>query len=438
MRFARAAALVLFVVPFLSDGPAGTLAAPETAGPREGAGPAPGWDDRERFRTDLLVVLAHPDDEGVVAPLIAREALERHRRVAVVYLTDGRNGTNRAGTLAGAALAEVRLAEVSWTLERLGVFFHRSLGQPDGIGGGEPSAILEAWERAGAVVRLVRLVRLLRPAEMITWVPGPASSNGDHAAAGGAALVAAMQAGQADESPEQIGEEHLEPYAIPSILLVAQAEKLAYPVYPGTDAIAGTKAGARIERLDVFSETLGRTFTDQAREALKEQRATAAANNLARGGPFDDPLVLWPLRAEAPERIRIGGDLSADESFLRGITARVGSPDAAALFQPEVVGITAAGRELHLTLSGTKQLPEKLTVELPRRWKAKPSSFDVRSGPGGSAAVSFEVRPPKDAAPGHYAAALVAEEGIRVPFVLTVPPARSGSGRRRPVAPQEP
>jgi LmbE family N-acetylglucosaminyl deacetylase len=152
------------------------------------------FDIRERIQADLLVILAHPDDEGVVAPLLAREAAERKKRVAVVYLTDGRNGTNRAGDLRGRPFGIVRLAEVHWTLDRLGVSIFHCLELPDGQGRGDPAQVLRAWGRERTTGSLVRLIRLLRPREILTWFPGPAASHMDHMAAGAAAMLAAKAA----------------------------------------------------------------------------------------------------------------------------------------------------------------------------------------------------------------------------------------------------
>src|SRR5258707_6791805 len=48
----------------------------------------------ERFKTDILVVVAHPDDEGGVTPYLARAIYDEHKRVAVVFATRGGSGGN--------------------------------------------------------------------------------------------------------------------------------------------------------------------------------------------------------------------------------------------------------------------------------------------------------------------------------------------------------
>src|SRR5712664_694788 len=48
----------------------------------------------ERYKTDILVVVAHPDDEGAATPYLAR-ALDEHKRIAVVFGTRGSSGARR-------------------------------------------------------------------------------------------------------------------------------------------------------------------------------------------------------------------------------------------------------------------------------------------------------------------------------------------------------
>jgi len=41
----------------------------------------------ERYKADILVVVAHPDDEGFFTPFLARAIYDLHKRVAVVFGT---------------------------------------------------------------------------------------------------------------------------------------------------------------------------------------------------------------------------------------------------------------------------------------------------------------------------------------------------------------
>ena len=75
---------------------------------------------QQRTRT-LLAVFAHPDDETVVAPLLARYArMGLIARLAIT--TDGQNGVREHTSIpAGEALAKARAEEARCAAERLGI-----------------------------------------------------------------------------------------------------------------------------------------------------------------------------------------------------------------------------------------------------------------------------------------------------------------------------
>src|SRR5437879_1828373 len=52
--------------------------------------PLPAPDDR--YKADILLVVAHPDDEGAATPYLARAIYDEHKRVAVVFTTRGGSG----------------------------------------------------------------------------------------------------------------------------------------------------------------------------------------------------------------------------------------------------------------------------------------------------------------------------------------------------------
>src|SRR5258708_26338984 len=65
----------------------------------------------ERFKTDILVVVAHPDDEGGVTPYLARAIYDEHKRVAVVFATRGGSGGNDFSREHGPAPPDIRAHE---------------------------------------------------------------------------------------------------------------------------------------------------------------------------------------------------------------------------------------------------------------------------------------------------------------------------------------
>ena len=74
-----------------------------------------------RFKADILVVVAHPDDETMVTAYLAREMQDHHRTVAVVIATRGDGGNNVVGPEQAAALGEIREMEGRRALASLGI-----------------------------------------------------------------------------------------------------------------------------------------------------------------------------------------------------------------------------------------------------------------------------------------------------------------------------
>ncbi len=75
----------------------------------------------ERFKADILVVVAHPDDEGAVTPYLARAIYDLHKRVAVVYGTHGASGANNYGREHAAGLGDIREMEARESCARMGI-----------------------------------------------------------------------------------------------------------------------------------------------------------------------------------------------------------------------------------------------------------------------------------------------------------------------------
>ena len=65
----------------------------------------------DRFKADLLLLIAHPDDDVLAGTYLARAVLDEGRRVAVVFMTTGDSGGNEAGPERGASLGVIRQIE---------------------------------------------------------------------------------------------------------------------------------------------------------------------------------------------------------------------------------------------------------------------------------------------------------------------------------------
>jgi LmbE family N-acetylglucosaminyl deacetylase len=82
--------------------------------------PVPIPDDR--YKADILLVVAHPDDESMVTGYLARAIYDFGKRVAVVFGTHGDAGGNAKGNEQAAALGAVREIEARRALATLSVF----------------------------------------------------------------------------------------------------------------------------------------------------------------------------------------------------------------------------------------------------------------------------------------------------------------------------
>ena len=168
----------------------------------------------ERYKADILLVVAHPDDEGAATPYLAR-ALDEHKRVAVVFGTRGSSGANEAGAEQATALGAVREIEARNALTTLGITNVWFLGGKD-TASQNVLLSLANWDHGEALEQLVRLVRLTRPEAILTFLPGTfiGEDHGDHQASGLLATEAFDQAGDPTSFPEQVAAptKRLEPF----------------------------------------------------------------------------------------------------------------------------------------------------------------------------------------------------------------------------------
>src|SRR5258708_5335839 len=139
----------------------------------------------ERFKTDILVVVAHPDDEGGVTPYLARAIYDEHKRVAVVFATRGGSGGNDYSREHGPALADIREQEARQACAKLGI---TNVWFLDGKDTASQNVLnsLANWGHGANLEALVRIVRLTRPEVIISWLPGIfiGENPGDHQASG--------------------------------------------------------------------------------------------------------------------------------------------------------------------------------------------------------------------------------------------------------------
>ena len=121
----------------------------------------------------IVAVFAHPDDERVIGPLLARLAREG-RETHLVIATDGSKGVRDFARIpAGAELAAARAKEAHCAAGRLGVRQLHVLGFPDGG--------LATFEVLGKLrLGLVAIIDSLEPAAIITFGPEGGTGHPDH------------------------------------------------------------------------------------------------------------------------------------------------------------------------------------------------------------------------------------------------------------------
>ena len=159
----------------------------------------------ERYKADILLIVAHPDDETMITGYLARAIYDQHKRVAVIYGTRGDGGGNTVGEEQAASLGAVREIEARRACASMGVLNVWFLNGPD-TPGQDVLRSLETWHHGAALEQMVRLVRLTRPEVIRTWLPVyvVGENHGDHQAAGVIATEAFDLAADPTAFAEQI------------------------------------------------------------------------------------------------------------------------------------------------------------------------------------------------------------------------------------------
>jgi LmbE family N-acetylglucosaminyl deacetylase len=304
----------------------------------------------ERYKADILVVVAHPDDEAAATPYLAR-ALDEHKRIAVVFGTRGSSGANEAGAEQAAALGAVREIEARNALTTLGI---NNVWFLDGKDTASQNVLqsLASWDHGECLEQLVRLVRLTRPEVILTFMPGTfiGEDHGDHQASGVLATEAFDLAGDSAAFPEQVAGpmrrlepllENLRPWQTKKIYYFPDADREDIfhgkgPDYSVKEISKSSKQAYWRMALDSFRahQTQAKSYLDkiaQMDEAQIEKMATSSD-----GWGEDQHYVLG--------KSLVGGSVTGD--IFEGIT-----PGAIPFARPEVSS-EPAKPELSVELGG--------------------------------------------------------------------------------------
>jgi LmbE family N-acetylglucosaminyl deacetylase len=166
------------------------------------------WNNRApdpRFKADILLVVAHPDDEVMAGAYLAREVFDYHKRIAIVFQNPGDGGVNELGPEQAASLGAIRQMEARRAAASLGITNVWFLNGHDTYSQNVLTS-LEHCGHGGCLDQLVRIVRITRPLIVLTWLPDFATgeNHSDHQAAGVLATEAFDLAGDPMAFPEQV------------------------------------------------------------------------------------------------------------------------------------------------------------------------------------------------------------------------------------------
>jgi LmbE family N-acetylglucosaminyl deacetylase len=385
----------------------------------------------ERYKADLLVVVAHPDDETEIGAYLARIIFDEHKRVAVVFGNHGATGGNAEGQEQSQALADVREIEARRALEDFGVMNVWFLAGRD-TAGQDVLRSLENWDHADQLGRMVRIVRLTRPSVVATWLPDyvAGENHGDHQAAGVIATEAFDLAGDPAVFSEQVATprnrgninnltEGLRPWQAQKVYYFTDASHTDFlagkgPVYSSTDKSPSRKVSyARLAAEECsFHLTQGETG-QMARESLQkndlhyfEQPVRLIfGKSLVPSSPTAD--VFEGVRAEGiayqrppgflPPQISKPFQLGGPWQFYRTFWAAHGLMKLAQLVGPETLVNYESPFTVPLVLDNPtdQAITVPITVKVPQGWiywRRPPAKVSV--GPHSEATFSFEVRSP--------------------------------------------
>ncbi len=243
MRKVLMVASTLFVLPLTLNWAATGAAQTTVQIPQAAQNPEPD----ARFKADILVIVAHPDDETEVTGYLARAIFDEHKRVAAIFGTPGNSGGDAVSNAQAAALGDIRITEAREALASFGVLHVWCLGGPDTPGQNVLHS-LETWNHGNALWQTVRLVRLTRPEVILTWLPDfvAGENHDDHQAAGVIATEAFDVAGDPTVFPEQVAApenrlgvsnlaEGLQPWQVKRIYYFSDADSTDFLIGKGPE-----------------------------------------------------------------------------------------------------------------------------------------------------------------------------------------------------------
>lgn len=158
-----------------------------------------------RYKADILLIVAHPDDDTGISSYLAKAVLDEGKSAAVIFTTRGNSGPNAVGTEQAKALGDVREMEARRSLAARGI---TNVWFLPGLDTATQDVLhsLENVSHGECLEEIVRLIRLTRPEVILTWLPAyvAGENHGDHQASGVMAVEGFDMAADPTAFPEQV------------------------------------------------------------------------------------------------------------------------------------------------------------------------------------------------------------------------------------------
>lgn len=359
----------------------------------------------ERFKADILLIVAHPDDETMISSYLARATYDQGKRIAVIYGTRGDGGGNSVGQEQAAALGAVREIEARRAMAALGVMNVWFLGAPD-TPGQDVLRSLETWRHGAALEQVVRLVRLTRPEVIFTWLPCyvAGENHDDHQAAAVLASEAFDLAGDPTVFPSQVSPprertrisnltEGLRPWQAKKLYFFSDASHTEFlegkgPRYSPKDVSPSRKvAYAQLAAVAAMQHQTQGEVAQLAKQAIETGNFSALdglggfvfGKSLVKASPTGDifegvtetPALFSPVRGYKPEsRTGVSLELGGPWAFYREFWRAHNLDHLAQLVSPEVS--VASGQALNVPLvirnDTGSAIEARLTAEVASGW----------------------------------------------------------------------
>lgn len=389
-----------------------------------------------RMKADILLIVAHPDDETAIGGYLAQAVFDEGKRVGIIYFNRGGGGGNSFGNEQSTAMGAIREIEARQAVAAFGitnVWFLDGRDTP----GQDLFLSLENWHHGARLEETVRLIRLTRPEVIITWLPHfvAGENHGDHQAAGVIATEAFDLAGDPTTYPEQVipprertdinnATEGLEPWQPKKLYYFSDA---SHPVNgPGPAFDLGAVSPSKkvpYYRLAAALHLPHRTQGDVSQVAEKAITSgdfsdfqkwlgmihllfgKAIVSCRPEGGVFDGitsvpaPFTQPPGYHHVPSHgvsLALGGAFG----FYRDFWRSHGIESVGPLVPPEIS--ISAGSYFYLPLILRNDTNDSVTVrvasESPATWKELSGGAEYRLAPGEARPIQIFMRAPGDVA----------------------------------------